>query len=151
MRDLGRSIVDPFPSAIDHGGANLIQPDMSVVISTNGHQWCHFAKRANQITEPTQFRGPIDQVSSKKNHIRFRRPSGFEDLSAQSFRTRLPKMNIAHIHQTTRIVPQRQAFFTKVERLLVPDFQQSGRQFGSPLEWISSQRVTADCDALRTL
>ena len=129
MRDLAGPVVNPLPSATDHGVANLIETDMAIVISTNGHQRCHFAKRANQITEPAQFRGPIDQVTAQKDRIRFRVASGVDDLPTQSFRTLVPKMNIAHIHQTTRIVPHRQALFTNMESLLKPDFQQSGRQF----------------------
>ncbi len=107
MRNLAGPVVDPFPSAIDHGVANLIETDMVIVISSNGHQRCHFAKRTNQITELTQFRGPIDQVAAQKDRVRVSMTSGFDDLSTQKSRTLGPKMNIAHIHQTTRIMPQR--------------------------------------------
>jgi hypothetical protein len=82
----------------------------------------------NIIQEHHFVRGPIDQVTAQQNRIRFRMASGVDDLSTQIFRTPMPKMNITHIHQTTRIVPHRQAFFANVESLLKPDFQQSGRQ-----------------------
>lgn len=129
MCDLAVAVVNPLPSAIGDGVANPIQSDMSIVISTNGHQRCHFAKRANQITELAQFRGPINEIAPQKDRIGFRMPSGFEDLSTQCFGTPLPKMNIAYIHQATRIVPLRQPLFANVEPLSKPDFQQVGNQF----------------------
>ena len=128
MRNLAGVVVNPFPSAIDHGIANLIKTNMAIVIATNGQHRSQLAQRANQITKTAHFRGPIDQIPAQQDRIGFRMASGFDDLPTQRFRTLVPKMNIAHIHQATRIVPRRQPFLTNMKSLLEPDFQQSGRQ-----------------------
>ncbi len=129
MRQLAGPVVNPFSSAIDHSAANLTQSDMPVVIAANGHHESHFAKRAHQITETIQLRRPIDQVTPQKDSIGLTMVSRIKDLSTQSFRTPMPKMNVAHIHQTTRIVPLRQPLFANVEPLLKPNFQQVASQF----------------------
>ena len=70
-----------------------------------------------------QFRRFIDQVAAQQHTVGFGRTHGPNHLPSEIIGAFRPKMNIADVHQATRIVPRRNALLTNVERSLKTDFQ----------------------------
>ena len=148
MHHSSDSIMYPLTSATHDCVADSIKTDMAVVISTHREHRCILAQSAHQITQPAQFGRTINQVATQEHCIRSALMHGFNYLPAQLVGTPAPKMNIADVHQPTRIVPRRKTFFADVKGAVPSDFQHAGRQYFSPSDapmhnWVSRQLPAA--------
>jgi len=70
-----------------------------------------------------QFRRFINQIAAQQHNVGFGLTHGPDHLPSEILRAFRPEMNIADVHQATRIVPRRNALLTNVERSLKTDFQ----------------------------
>jgi hypothetical protein len=98
--------------------ADLIDPDLSVVVAAHGKHRRDLAKRADQIAKRAKFSPAIDQIASQQQNVDFGPARGLDHLPAKMMRTPAPQVEIAHVHQAARIRPDGQPLLADVQGLL---------------------------------
>jgi hypothetical protein len=125
MRHANRRVLNPITAAAHHCFANSIHAHMAVMVSAYCHNRCVVAKGADQIAQFAQFRRFIDQIAAQEHTVRVGIAHCFDHLPTEVIGAFPPKMNVADIHQATRVIPRRKAFLSNVKGSLKADFESS--------------------------
>jgi hypothetical protein len=115
--------MDPLPSRASHRIADSIDTDGVIMIAANGEHRCNVAELADELAQAGQFGCAIHEIATQEYGICFASRGAIKHLLAQHVGTTAPQMNIADVHQPTRIVPCGNAFFADVKRVSKPKFQ----------------------------
>ena len=93
------------------------------MVPANRQNGCVGVKETDQVAQLVQFRRFIDQVAAQQHTVGFGLTHGPNHLPREILRAFRPKMNIADVHQATRVAPRRNALLTNVKGSLKADFQ----------------------------
>ena len=93
------------------------------MVPANRQNGCAGVKETDQVVQLIQFRRFIDQIAAQQHDVGLTLTHGPNHLPGEILRAFRPKMNIADVHQATRVVPRRNALLTNVKGPLKADFQ----------------------------
>jgi hypothetical protein len=113
--------VNPFSPAARHRIADSIHADVLVVVAAHGENGRYFAERADQIAELIQFSRSIHQVAAQEQSIDRGSARRLDYLPTELVGTFPPKVDVARIHQTARVVSHREALFADVKGAVKAD------------------------------
>lgn len=88
-------------------------------------------QETDQVTKVVEFRRLIDQITAQQHTVGFGLSDGLNHLPSEMLRAFRPKVNIADVHQPTRVLPCRNALLTNVKGASKTDLQPWGRHRGS--------------------
>jgi hypothetical protein len=113
--------MNPCSAAAHYRIADSVHTDALVMIAANRVDRRQLAKSGDQVAQAVYFRRMVNEVAAQQHHVCSRCGDGLDYLPAEVVGTCAAQMYVAHVQQTARVMPQRQALLADRKRSVKPD------------------------------